>query len=230
MRGLLGRDLREHPVRWTMAALCLLMFVPGLDIAFSGLFYREDVGFYLDRARFLVFAREAAPTMILGTVVFCVLLWLGGLVFHQTFLAITTRRMGYLIASLAIGPGLLVETLLKSHWGRARPNDTVFFGGHAAFTPPGWIAEECSHNCSFTSGHAAIGFWLTAYAFLLPKEWRLAGVLAGLFCGGAIGMVRVIQGAHFLSDIVFAGAFVLAVNAGLARLMLGRSGGSSDDR
>jgi len=70
--------------------------------------------------------------------------------------------------------------------------------------------------------HAAIGFWLTAYAFLLPKEWRLTGVVIGLACGAMIGLVRVIQGAHFLSDIVFAGAFVLAVNAGLAHVMLRR--------
>ncbi len=222
MKDLLAREMRDHPVRWAIAALCLLMFVPGLDIAFSGLFYRGGAGFYLDRARFFIFVREAAPTIIIGTLIFCLLLWIAGLLFRQAFLGITTPRMVYLIATLGIGPGLLVETILKSHWGRARPNDTIFFGGHAAFTPPGWIANECSHNCSFTSGHAAIGFWLTAYAFLLPKEWRLTGVLIGLACGAVIGLVRVIQGAHFLSDIVFAGAFVLAVNAGLAQLMLRR--------
>ncbi len=222
MKDLLARERREHPVRWAMAALCLLMFVPGLDIAFSGLFYQSGAGFHLDRAPFFVFVREAAPAIIIGTLIFCLLLWIAGLVFRQAFLGITTPRMLYLVATLAIGPGLLVETILKSHWGRARPNDTVFFGGHAAFTPPGWVAQECAHNCSFTSGHAAIGFWLTAYAFLLPKEWRLTGLLAGLACGATIGLVRVIQGAHFLSDIVFAGAFVLMVNAGLAQVMLRR--------
>lgn len=222
MKEILAREMREHPLRWVMGALCLLMFVPGLDVAFSGLFYQNGPGFYLDRAPFFVFVREAAPTIIIGTLVFCALLWIAGLVFQQAFLGITTPRMIYLIATLAIGPGLLVETILKSHWGRARPNDTVFFGGHAAFTPPGWMAQECAHNCSFTSGHAAIGFWLTAYAFLLPKEWRLTGVMAALACGAVIGLVRVIQGAHFLSDVVFAGAFVLTVNAGLAQIMLRR--------
>lgn len=222
MTELLARDLRQHPIRWVMGALCLLMFVPGLDIAFSGLFYAPGDGFFWDRGQFLGFVREAAPVLIIGTFLFCLLLWLAGLVFGQWFLGLTTPRMAYLFVTLVVGPGLLVETLLKSHWGRARPNDTTFFGGTATFTPPAWIAQECSHNCAFVSGHAALAFWLTAYGFLLPPQWRRQGVLAGLICGAAVGMVRVIQGAHFLSDVVFAGAFILIVNALAARLILRR--------
>jgi lipid A 4'-phosphatase len=221
--GLL-REIREHPVRWAMGALCLLMFVPGLDLAFSGLFFAQGAGFFWDRDRFLGFVREGIPVVIIGTFAFCVLLWIAGLVFRQPFLKMTTRRTAYLFTTLALGPGLLVETLLKTHWGRARPNDTVFFGGEAAYTPPVWIAQECAHNCSFVSGHAALGFWLTAYGFLLPEPWRRRGIVAGLFSGAAIGLVRVVQGAHFLSDIVFAGAFVLIVNALMARILLREAG------
>lgn len=222
----LARDVREHPIRWTMAALCLLMFVPGLDLAVSNLFYARDAGFIWDRDQFLGFVREAVPVLIIGTFLFCLLLWLAGLVFRQWFLGVTTPRIAYLFATLVVGPGLLVETLLKTHWGRARPNDTVFFGGEAAYTPPVWMAQECSHNCAFVSGHAALGFWLSAYGFLLPREWRRQGVVAGLFCGAAVGLTRVVQGAHFLSDIVFAGAFILAVNALLAQLILRRDEGA----
>lgn len=223
MVDLIAREVRGHPVRWTMAALCLLMFVPGLDLAFSSLFYAEGAGFFLGQARFLGFVREAVPIIIIGSVLFSVLLWLAGLAFRQPFLGMTTRRTAYLLATLAIGPGLLVESLLKSHWGRARPNDTVSFGGSGAYTPPGWIAQECSHNCAFVSGHAALAFWLTAYAFLLPPAWRRRGLLAGLACGALVGLVRVVQGAHFLSDVVFAGAFILTVNTLMARLLLLRT-------
>jgi lipid A 4'-phosphatase len=212
-------DVRSHPVRWVTAALCLLMFVPGLDVGFSKLFYAQGAGFFLDKHRLLGFVREAAPVLIIGTFLFFLLLWIAGLVLRQSFLGMTTRRIAYLTATLLIGPGLLVESFLKSHWGRARPNDTVFFGGEAAFTPPGWIAQECSHNCAFVSGHAALGFWLSAYGFLLPAPWRRQGVIAGLVVGAAIGLVRVAQGAHFLSDIVFAGAFILAINTVMARVL-----------
>ncbi|MGE4064073.1 MAG: phosphatase PAP2 family protein [Rhodospirillaceae bacterium] len=217
---LISREIREHPIRWAMAALCLLMFLPDLDLAFSRLFYAEGAGFFLDRHTFLAFVREAVPTIIIGSFLFCLLLWIAGLLFRQPFLGITTPRMTFLAATLAVGPGLLVETVLKTHWGRARPNDTVFFGGEAAYTPPGWMAQECMHNCAFVSGHAALAFWLTAYAFLLPQQWRQRGVLFGLLCGAAVGLVRVVQGAHFLSDVVFAGAFILVVNSLLARLLL----------
>lgn len=220
MTSYITRTLRMHPVRWVVGALCVLMFVPGLDVGFSGMFYGEGEGFFWNRDVFLGFVREAAPTIIIGTFVFCLLLWFAGLVFRQSFLGITTRKMAYLLTTLVLGPGLLVESFLKSHWGRARPNDTVFFGGDAPFTPPLWIAQECGHNCSFVSGHAAVAFWMCAYGFLLPPPWRDRGIIAGLLCGLFVGMVRVIQGAHFLSDVIFAGAFILIVNAVMAHLML----------
>jgi len=213
-------DRRVHPLRWLMPALCLAMFVPGLDLAVSGLFYTPSSGFDWTLGGLLAFVRAAVPTIIMGTLLFFVLLWFAGLVLRQPFLDMTTRRMGYLVLSLVLGPGLLVEAILKPYWGRARPNDTTVFGGDAVFTPPLWIAQECSHNCSFVSGHAALGFWVTAYAFLLPAPWRTRGVFAGVVFGGAVGLVRVIQGAHFLSDVVFAGTFVLVINAVLAKMLL----------
>lgn len=222
MAALITRSFGAHPVGWVMGAFCLLMSVPGLDLAFSGLFYAQDAGFFWNRDAFLGFVREAAPTIIIGTFVFCLLLWIAGIMFGQWFLGITTRKMAFLLTTLLLGPGLLVETILKSYWGRARPNDTVFFGGEATFTPPMWIAQECGHNCSFVSGHAAIAFWMCAYGFLLPAPWRRRGVVAGLVCGLLVGLVRVIQGAHFLSDVVFAGAFILIVNTIFARLILPR--------
>jgi len=222
MAGGMTDPLRANPAHWTMALLCLVMFVPGLDVAFSKLFYTEGAGFTLEQGRFLLFVREAAPAMIVGTFVFSLLLWLAGLAFRQSFLGFTSARMAYLACTLAVGPGLLVETILKTHWGRARPNDTVFFGGSASFTPPGWIAAECSHNCSFVSGHAALAFWLTAYAYVLPTEWRNRGILAGLALGAIVGLVRIVQGAHFLSDVIFAGALILIVNSLFARLFLRR--------
>lgn len=208
---------------WIVAGLCMLSFAPGLDIAFSNLFYTPGAGFDWPRGGLLSFVREAVPTLILGTLLFCLLLWAAGLMSRETFWALTTRRMGYLVATLALGPGLLVEAVLKSHWGRARPNDLAVFGGDAIFTPPVLIAQECASNCSFVSGHAAIAFWVTAYGFLLPAPWRVCAVTMGMIFGALVGLVRVIQGAHFLSDVVFAGALVLTVNLLLARFILSES-------
>jgi len=57
--------------------------------------------------------------------------------------------------SFALGPGLLVNGILKNYWGRARPQSVHEFGGTADFTPPVLPADQCARNCSFVSGEAA---------------------------------------------------------------------------
>jgi lipid A 4'-phosphatase len=49
-------------------------------------------------------------------------------------------------------------------------------------------------------------------------------MVAGTITGLLAGLVRVMQGGHFLSDVVFAGVFMALVAAGLHRLMFGRVG------
>lgn len=215
----------EAKVLLGLATLTGLSSVPAFDTAASAAFY--DAGFSWDPRGLLEFARAGVPTMILGSLLFFVLVWLMNLLSRgpsrDWIWDMTPRRIGYLLATAAIGPGLIVESLLKPHWGRARPKDIGLFGGEHAYTSPFVIAEECTRNCSFVSGHAAIAFWVTAYAFLLPREWRAAGLWAGAGFGLIVGAVRVVQGAHFASDVLAAGLIVVAVNILLARLMLERA-------
>ena len=42
----------------------------------------------------------------------------------------------FIILSLAVGPGLIVNSALKEHWGRARPREITQFGGVAHYTVP----------------------------------------------------------------------------------------------
>ncbi len=204
-----------------LAALTALFSIPALDTAASAVFY--DRGFSWDPHGLLEFARAAVPTLILGSLLFFVLVWLMSVPSRDWIWTLTPRRIGYLLATAALGPGLLVETVLKPHWGRARPKDIALFGGEHAYTAPFAMAEECTRNCSFVSGHAAIAFWVTAYAFLLPPRWRATGLWAGAGFGLLIGLVRVVQGGHFASDVAAAGVMVVALNAALARLMLDRA-------
>jgi lipid A 4'-phosphatase len=201
-------------------ALVALLSVPGIDQGLSRLFYRAGAGFAGDHVAFFEFIRAAVPPMILGSLLFVVLLWMSGLIGGAWIWNISTRPVVYLLATVLIGPGLLVETLLKPHWGRARPKDVTLFGGHAVYTPPFMMSDQCAHNCSFVSGHAAIAFWLTAYAFLLPTSWRTPGLWLAAGFGLFVGLVRVLQGAHFASDVAAAGLIVMSVNVFLARLIL----------
>ncbi len=57
------------------------------------------------------------------------------------------------------------------------------------------------------AGDAAAGFFLLSFALLVRRRRGLA-IAGALAAGAGLGAVRIIQGGHFLSDVVFAGLFV----------------------
>lgn len=122
------------------------------------------------------------------------------------------------LAAFAAGPGLLVNLLLKEHWGRPRPTATDLFGGDLPFVPAGQWSDACASNCSFVSGEASAVFWLICLIPLLPAPWRRLGgpfiVAIAVFTAG----LRVGFGGHYLSDVVLGGLSTLVVFAALAWL------------
>ena len=136
---------------------------------------------------------------------------LANLVLGRRWLGLTRRVATFILLSLALGPGLVVEFGLKDHWGRARPRDLVEFGGAARFTPAYLPSEECASNCSFTSGHAAMAFYFLTFALLAPAPWRRPAVAAVVLFGGLTGAMRVAQGAHFASDVIASGFLVTGI-------------------
>jgi lipid A 4'-phosphatase len=111
---------------------------------------------------------------------------------------------------LILGPGVLVNGLLKPYWGRPRPNNVVSFGGQREFLPVlDWGRGQ--EESSFPSGHASMGFYLMAPAFVCyrrHRRWALAFLLLGILAGSAIGLARMVAGGHFPSDVVWAGGIV----------------------
>jgi lipid A 4'-phosphatase len=192
-----------------VAAALLFTLAPGIDLWASGLFWRPGDSFFLGDAGWVRFLYRAVP-------------WITYLTVGATLLILLYRALGfgrggvgraalYLLLALAIGPGLIANTILKDHWGRARPSQVTEFGGAHAFTPALLPTTECERNCSFVSGHAALGFFLVAFAFLVETpSRRRAALVAGLAAGTIFGIARIAQGGHFLSDVVFAGLIVLA--------------------
>jgi lipid A 4'-phosphatase len=122
------------------------------------------------------------------------------------------------LAAFLAGPGLLVNLLLKEHWGRPRPASTDLFGGDLPFVPAGQWSDACASNCSFVSGEASAAFWLICLIPLLPARWVRPGgpliVAIAIFTAG----LRVAFGGHYLSDVVLGGLSTLIVFAALALL------------
>lgn len=219
--GRIGAHLRRHWCKWLLGSLLFFLAFPGVDLAVSGWFWSQDGGWFLGKEHLLEFVRKGLPSVLVGVLLFMIVLWVAGLVFKERFLGIRGSIVLYLLATLAIGPGLLTNTLFKDNWGRARPSQIEAFGGESVYTPPFMVSDACVDNCSFVSGHGALGFWVTAFAFLVPLPWRGRAMLAALAFGAMVGMVRIIQGGHFFSDVVYAGALTVFVNWALYTWTLG---------
>jgi len=204
-----------------LAAALLFYAFPELDIRFSMFFYDPVSRFYLADAPFCRWIYESVEIVSIAWVVLAVLLLATIWIRKKNWFGLSAKHLIYLLAALAIGPGLIVNFVFKDNWGRARPNDVIQFGGTSAFTPAFAISGECHHNCSFVSGHAAVGFYFIAFGFLFRRRRSLVVLLAGIY-GTVVGLVRILQGGHFLSDIVFAFFIIHALSAVLYWIMFER--------
>jgi lipid A 4'-phosphatase len=194
------------------AATGLFLAFPGIDLWASGLFYRAGDGFFLRDEPVVQAIYRGVPFLTHAVVILVLAGLLWWLFRGRPLLGLERRKMAFLVLALALGPGVAVNTVLKDHWGRARPSQVAEFGGEKQFTPAPLPAAECERNCSFVGGHAAMGFYLVAFAFLVPeRRRRRIAEAAAVAAGGLIGLVRIAQGGHFLSDIVWAGLVVWGV-------------------
>jgi lipid A 4'-phosphatase len=129
------------------------------------------------------------------------------------------RKIGLFLAIfMMLGPGLVVNTVFKDHWGRPRPSDTVNFGGTMQFHQV-WEIGKAGQGESFPSGHAAVGFFLVAPFFILEKTHRkvaFACLCLGIVFGFFMGAGRIIQGGHFLTDVIWSGLFTYLTGITLA--------------
>jgi len=131
-------------------------------------------------------------------------------------------RVGlFVFLFVLIGPGLVVNVVFKDHWGRPRPREVVQFGGARIFLPV-WQKGPDDQGGSFPSGHASMGFALMApYFWLRRRVWKQAVeyLLLGLVAGLILGYVRIIQGGHFASDVLWAFGFDYLCGLGLFYLL-----------
>lgn len=211
--------LREREAARTLLTMALLLALfigwPALDLRASALFHRPDQGFIgndwaLVRGVYLAVPWLGWAAAIAGALV-AATHWSGprGLGVRWW------RRTMVLALMMLLGVAGLVNGVLKEHWGRARPIAVQAFGGEREFSPAGVPVDQCSRNCSFVSGHAATGFALGAVGLLGSPRTRRRWARIGLVAGLLVGLGRISQGGHFLSDVLFAGLAVHACGCAL---------------
>jgi lipid A 4'-phosphatase len=203
-----------------IAITVLFLGSPETDLAASRLFYAGNAAFIGQHVAWVDALRDGFRGFFIGAIALCVsgllLTWRA----RPQWLHLGRLQWIFLAACLAVGPGLVANLLLKEHWGRARPRQVMEFGGTKAFTPPLLPARQCPRNCSFVSGEAASTFVVPYALAVLISRWSVVLVIAGTAGGLAAGLVRMAQGGHFLSDVVFAGVFMALVVLLLRAAML----------
>ena len=214
-------SLRRHPWRWVGAVVALLLVFPAIDLTVSAWFWDPARHVFVGRTWGPAeWVRLGMPRWLLGGVAVVAGLWLAGEAAGRVLLGVSRRVALYLLGSLALGPGLVVNVLLKDHWGRPRPSTILEFGGSHSYVAPLAITDGCARNCSFPSGHAALGFWLVAVALLAPPRWRPWAIGAAALAGALVGLVRIAQGGHFLSDVVFSAIITISISLWLYRRIM----------
>ena len=208
---------------WVWAALILVPVTvfSGPDLTVSGWFYDSTGHQFPGREAVLTeLVRKRWPYVMFALVAGITAVGLWGIITRRPRWGLTRAVTAYLLLSLALGPGLVVNVVLKDHWGRPRPWTITEFNGPNAYVPPGIPGGPCDKNCSFPSGHAALAFWAVAPAALAPARRRRAAIAAAIIYGLMIGFARIAQGGHFLSDILYSGFFVCGITHILYRWLI----------
>lgn len=183
-----------------------------LDIDISAYFYNRQINlFYANVQPWVMHSRDAARWLTAVIVAPACLAIIGKLVLPRLPMLISSRAALFLVVTLALGPGVLANLILKDHWGRARPIDTTELGGSYRFTAWWDPRGDCPDNCSFIAGEPSGAFWALAPAALAPPQWRLAAYGGALVFGAAVGLLRIAGGGHFFTDVAFAGVFMFLV-------------------
>ncbi|HEX2017441.1 MAG TPA: phosphatase PAP2 family protein [Aurantimonas sp.] len=201
-----------------LAASIFFWNVPEVDLVVSSWFFSPGEGFISSSNSNLQWLRENSPWVLVGVVLVILLRILrdtinGALTWSRV------RKPIWLLSGLALGPGLIVNGLLKEHWGRPRPVHVDAFGGDAVHQMVWVISDWCDGNCSFVSGEASSSAWLIAAALVTPKPVRLAATATTLVYAGSLSLNRIAFGGHFLSDVVLAWLICGLVFAVLYRLI-----------
>lgn len=203
-----------------IAVICLVLMLavfgvfaalPSLDTQAAALFYRGDA-FPAERIK----ALETFRMVLWDAAIAGFLLSFAGLLFGRLkryrLLGLSTRLWGFFTLLYVAAPALLVNVVLKSHWGRARPYQTDLFGGDALFTPFWTISDQCARNCSFVSGEVSgatalsilliVGVWHLRLRLAKVVVWAIWGVATLLPLLSTVQ--RMAAGRHFLSDCLMA--------------------------
>lgn len=201
-------------LKWGLPLILLIvlgLITPHLDLPLSSLFYTPSPtggkGHFFDdeMTRFLFQYGEDVGLAVWG---------LSVLILFVSFFYDRLKKwkpaLLVMILTLVLGAGITINLGLKKVWGRPRPKQTVEFAGRYDYRPfykPDFHTIEPQK--SFPSGHAAMGFYYVTLCFIGKRYHNRklfwSGVVLSVVVGLSLSFTRIVQGGHYLSDVLFSG-------------------------
>jgi membrane-associated PAP2 superfamily phosphatase len=176
---------------------------PILDLQIESYFF-EHSHFSQNSFYNFIFDYGSFPGEIVGILSFIILI----LSFISKKWAHWRSSVLVMVLTILIGAGFIVHAVLKDHWGRPRPRQTIEFGGKQVYRPyysPNFFHQP-EPSKSFPCGHASMGFCFFALVMLGKRfghrPLAITGWGTSLIFGGILSLARMAQGGHFFSDVL----------------------------
>ncbi len=185
-----------------------IFWLSSYDLDFQRLFWSQESGWFLKNSQpwLFIYHYGNIPALLITAAAIFILTFS----FRKQIYYKYKKIAIYLILVMAIGPGLITNAVLKSNWDRPRPRNLLEFNGKYNYEKVLSI-DTSSKGKSFPCGHATMGFYFFALYFILRKKRRKLATITliiTLIFGMIIGFARILQGGHFLSDVIWAGGIV----------------------
>lgn len=196
-----------------LAALTLPFYLTDLDVRLQSYFYKRGAGWYLAKTQpwDFLYRYSSLPALLATIVALFAYLYS----FASQKVSKYSKIALFLVLTMLVGPGIIVNAILKDNYGRPRPRQIVQFDGTKNYLLP-WEKGDTGKGKSFPCGHCTMGFYWFAIYFILRNKNRKAAywvfIVATLY-GAALGAARMIQGGHFASDAIWAGGLVYIADA-----------------
>jgi lipid A 4'-phosphatase len=202
----------------------IFMVFPQIDVAVAELAYVNGA-FIADTGGIIAELRAVTWNMALMMVVVAVIALSLGYTSRWPQRLLPIREWNIIFWSFLLGPGIVVNGILKSFIGRTRPNGLEQFGGDQFFSAVGEFNGLCKANCSFVSGEVSgiTAFCIAGVILLQHHRARLgARAQAALYAGLGLAFAfvfaqRVLSGGHFLSDALLAAIYTALITALIAQ-------------
>ncbi|SIQ36575.1 Membrane-associated enzyme, PAP2 (acid phosphatase) superfamily [Rhizobium sp. RU20A] len=207
----------------------LFIALPSLDRTVTSLFFVAGLGFPARSVHMLQQLRAVGQYVPMAFAIAMVLGTIMKIAYPSRPSLFPPRFMVFFASLYLLGPGLIINCILKPFWDRPRPIDTIDFGGRFTFVDAWSMGETIFSNRSFASGEAAAVVCLLPLALFVHPAWRRSVTTLLVTFAIAVSANRIVFGAHFLSDVLIASALMATLTAILWHAFFGRNAPTDED-